>query len=268
MTALPLRKIANYGWIPDHPDHRDRLFNLEEPVLQAHQLPAAVDLTHNMPGIYDQGQLGSCTGNGIARAMEASAIKQGDPAVTPSRLFIYYYERVIEGTVDQDAGAQIRDGIKVVATKGVPPETAWPYDIDKFAVRPTSAAYEQATHDKAVRYQRITLGGAGAPIRSAVASGRPVVFGFSVPAQLEDPDWDPVVDALPVPGPRDEIIGGHCATITGYDYTKHRFPVNVVQIDNSWGPEWGDNGRFYMDAAWFNPHAGLVSDLWVITEVS
>ncbi len=45
-------------------------------------------------------------------------MKLGNKAFTPSRLFIYYNERVIEGTVSTDAGAQVRDGIKSVATLG------------------------------------------------------------------------------------------------------------------------------------------------------
>jgi hypothetical protein len=34
-------------------------------------------------------------------------------------LFVYYNERVIEGTVDEDNGAFIRDGIKSLAKQGV-----------------------------------------------------------------------------------------------------------------------------------------------------
>jgi C1A family cysteine protease len=52
---------------------------------------------------------------------------------TPSRLFIYYNERVMEHTVSQDAGAQIRDGIKSVNHIGACPETDWPYVIANFA---------------------------------------------------------------------------------------------------------------------------------------
>src|SRR5204863_65916 len=89
-------------------------------------LPPSVDLRSECAPIYDQGQLGSCTGNGIAGAIEFDQRKQGTRAFTPSRLFIYYNERVIEGTVKQDAGAQIRDGIKSVGTLGAPPETDWP----------------------------------------------------------------------------------------------------------------------------------------------
>jgi len=58
---------------------------------------------------------------------------------TPSRLFIYYNERVMEHTVSQDAGAQIRDGIKSVNHIGACPETDWPYVIANFAKKLISA---------------------------------------------------------------------------------------------------------------------------------
>jgi C1A family cysteine protease len=70
----------------------------------------------------DQGQLGSCTANGIAGAIEFDQIKQKVGEFVPSRLFIYYNERTVENTVLFDAGAQIRDGIKSVASLGVCPE--------------------------------------------------------------------------------------------------------------------------------------------------
>src|SRR5712671_712702 len=120
MAKITARKIKKYGYIPDLPDHRDRrLAFLSAPI----PLPAVVDLRPKMPPVYDQGQLGSCTGNAIAAAVQFERKKQGmGPDFAPSRLFIYYNERVIEGTVGTDAGAQIRDGIKAVAALGVCPE--------------------------------------------------------------------------------------------------------------------------------------------------
>ena len=44
-----------------------------------------------------------------------------------SRQFLYANERIMEGTLDQDAGAEIRDGAKVLATIRIPPENIWPY---------------------------------------------------------------------------------------------------------------------------------------------
>ena len=52
-------------------------------------LPTSVDLRSECPPVYDQGQLGSCTANGIAGAIEFDQAKQGNKEfLTPSRLFI------------------------------------------------------------------------------------------------------------------------------------------------------------------------------------
>src|SRR5262249_21513787 len=122
------RKIKRYGWVPDFPDHRDHLY--AAPVVNLSALPAKIDLRPHCPPVYDQGQLGSCTGNAIAGAIHFDRVKQHKtPDFVPSRLFIYYNEREMEGTVSSDAGAQIRDGIKSVSERGDCPETQWPYEI-------------------------------------------------------------------------------------------------------------------------------------------
>src|SRR5207245_2823706 len=82
-------------------------------------LPAKVDLRPQCPPVYNQGELGSCTANAIGAAFEFSRLKQKETDFMPSRLFIYYNERVMEGTVDSDSGAQIRDGIKCISKQGV-----------------------------------------------------------------------------------------------------------------------------------------------------
>ena len=269
-TELASRKIKHYGWRPDLPDPRDRIFNLEEPIQREATLPAKADIGAHMPPIYDQGQLGSCTANGIAACLEYDAMRQGEPEVTPSRLFIYYCERAIEGTVSSDSGAQIRDGIKAVHTLGAPPESEWPYsdaDPGPFQNKPPASAYADAVKHEALVYKRIILGGPGAPIRSALAAGYPVVFGFTVPSYFEDGSWDPSTQSLRVPGPNDSFIGGHCVVITGYDFTRTQFPNNAFKVRNSWGPSWGMNGHYWMDWGWFNPGAGLVNDMWTITKV-
>src|SRR5438445_13260812 len=137
--------IGHDGWVPDLPDQRDLVYSAPAPFIMA--LPTAVDLRPQCPPVYDQGQLGSCTGNAIAGAIEFERLKQKLTDFVPSRLFIYYNERVIEGTVRSDSGAQIRDGIKSVASQGVCPETEWPYDITKFEQKPPSKAYADALTD-------------------------------------------------------------------------------------------------------------------------
>src|SRR6202795_3091486 len=142
------RKIARYGWIPGLPDERDHLFAAPPAFLSA--LPPFIDLRAQCPAVYDQGMLGSCTANAIGGAIEFDRLKQSLADFVPSRLFIYYNERLIEGTVDIDSGAMIRDGIKSVASQGVCPEPEWPYDISKFTEKPSAKAYADAESDRAV----------------------------------------------------------------------------------------------------------------------
>ena len=148
------RRNKNYGWIPDLPDHRD--FAYAAPLRVAAALPAKVDLRRKCPPVLNQGDLGSCTANAIGNAHRFEQMRQGVAGdFLPSRLFIYYNERAIEGTIQSDSGAQIRDGIKSVAKKGACPEKMWPYVISKFARQPPAAASKEALKHQALSYMRI-----------------------------------------------------------------------------------------------------------------
>jgi C1A family cysteine protease len=93
-------------------------------------------------------------------------------------LFIYYNERAIEGTISQDSGAMIRDGIKSVAHQGAPHEEIWPYNLAKFRTKPSTRAYSDAARHQALLYQRVTQ--TLPQLKGCLAAGFPFVFGFSV----------------------------------------------------------------------------------------
>jgi C1A family cysteine protease len=257
------RKIAGYGWKRDLPDPRDLTF--KRPIGLG-LLPATVDLEGTMPPVYDQGQLGSCTANAACALLEHQQMAQSEGATPSSRLFVYYEERRLEGSpVDQDTGAEVRTGIKVLVSEGAPTEADWPYDIAKFGVKPPDAAYQAATKREATEYRRVTIGH-GAPMRSALALGLPIAFGFTVPDYFEQ-GWDPASTPLPLPGPGAQFIGGHAVVIVGYDFSlKHKTPV--FKVRNSWGSSWGAKGHFWMDSRWFDPFRGLAADLWVVSKVT
>jgi len=109
------------GWMPDLPDNRDHLYSA--PLAKLRVLPTKADLRRRCPRIYNQGEIGSCTANAIAAAIEFDRKKQKLRDFIPSRLFIYFNERSIEHSIPLDNGAQIRDGIKSVAKQGACPET-------------------------------------------------------------------------------------------------------------------------------------------------
>jgi C1A family cysteine protease len=259
--------VRGYGWRHQLPDARDKLY---APRLTATP-PAEYDLRPTMPPVYDQGQLGSCTGNAIAGAMEYERDRQGLSDFVPSRLFIYYNERALEGTVSNDAGAVIKDGIKVVNREGVCPETLWPYDIAMFAVQPARRCYVAATADRLVQYEAIqTLG----DLKDAISSDLAVVFGFTVYESFESPEVAKT-GIMPMADPKKEsMVGGHAVLAVGYSD-----PNSHVIVRNSWGRSWGDAGYFYMpyqymtgtatnsDSAPVNG-AYLASDFWALEMVS
>src|SRR3979411_1754652 len=175
------REIRRYGWIPDGPDQRDHLYSAPPRYLKA--LPPSTDMRAKCPPVYNQGELGSCTANAIAGAIEFDRMKQKLSDFVPSRLFIYYNERVIEGTVTIDSGAMLRDGIKSVASDGVCPEPEWPYVIENFTTKPPARAYKDAVLDRAVSYQSLVQD--LNQMKGCLASGYPFIFGCTVDERLE-----------------------------------------------------------------------------------
>ena len=248
------RKNARYGWLPDLPDQRDHLYAAPPEILSA--LPTSVDLRVECPAIYDQLQLGSCTANAIAGAIEFDQIKEKLSNVfVPSRLFIYYNERVIEGTVSVDNGAQIRDGIKSVATTGYCPEADWPYDPTEFAAAPPQTAFTDASQHKVVAYQRLARN--INQMKGCLASGYPFVFGFSVYDSFETPEVAKSGHA-PMPSPGETLIGGHAVVAVGFEDSNSWFLAR-----NSWGTDWGMSGYFTLPYTYLTQR-GLASDFWTI----
>ncbi len=255
---MPLthRKVQKYGWTPDLPDHRDFLYAAPTPFQQ--NFPDKVDLTDQCPPVYDQGQLGSCTANAIAGAIEFDQMKQKLDKFIPSRLFIYYNERDIEGTVNSDAGAQIRDGIKSVGNLGVCPEPEWPYDITKYSQKPSDTCYSDATKHTVKLYQRLVqeLG----TMKGCLASGFPFVFGFTVYESFESQEVAKT-GILPMPKSKEGVVGGHAVLAVGYDDNAEQFIVR-----NSWGDGWGLKGYFRMPYGYISQHR-LASDFWTVRTV-
>lgn len=248
--------LGHYGWMPDVPDQRDLVFA----AARVAALPPSIDLRPGCPPVYDQGQLGSCTANAIAAAIQFEQIRQKEPKpFAPSRLFIYYNERVMEHTVGQDAGAQIRDGIKSVNHIGACPETDWPYVIANFTRKPPTRAFKDAPLGKAVSYQRVvqTLD----QMKGCLAAGFPIALGISVYESFESQQVAKS-GVVPMPAPSEKLLGGHAILAVGYNDARQRFIMR-----NSWGTSWGMQGYFTIPYAYLTD-SNLCDDLWTIRMVA
>jgi C1A family cysteine protease len=249
---VPIQRT--YGWVPDLPDHRDHLYAAAPAILA--QLPVSKDLRPGCPPVYDQGQLSSCTANAIAGAIEFDQIKQGVKVFVPSRLFIYYNERDMEGDAGSDSGAAIRDGVKSIGSQGVCAETEWPYDETKVADKPSAQCYAAAAECEAISYQRLASKNLN-QLKGCIASGCPFVFGFTVYDAFET-DEVARTGELSIPGPEEQTQGGHAVLAVGCDDATQRFTVR-----NSWGEDWGLKGYFTMPYAYLT-NSNLADDFWAV----
>ena len=213
-----------------------------------------IDLRPTCSPVENQGNLGSCTGNALAGAIEFLERKDNVPFVDASRLFIYYNERALEGTVKSDAGAMIRDGIKTLKKQGVCSEIRWPYIISKFAVKPSAACYKEALKRQITSYHRIlTLD----EMRTCLAEGFPFVFGFTVYESFESQEVART-GIVQMPQPNERSLGGHAVLAVGYDDEQKRFIVR-----NSWGTDWGQKGYFTIPYEYLS-NRNLADDFWTI----
>ena len=223
-------------------------------------LPEVVDLRSKCGPILDQGNLGACTAFALAGIV--SFIKP--TLIRPSELFIYYNERVIENTVNQDAGATLTDGIASLKKYGVCEKSLWPYNINKFAVKPNSNCYIQAAKNKALTV--INIKNTMNDMKNCLANRIPFVVGIPVYNSFESYAVAKT-GLVPMPSPpSDKLLGYHAVVCVGFDDTRKYWIMR-----NSWGTSWGERGYFYL------PYAYLTTDtsdkingfdLWAVTKMN
>jgi len=216
--------------------------------------PSTVDLRSRFKPCYDQGNLGSCTAQALCAAYQFLT-----PSMMASRLFIYYNERMIEGTTRQDAGAYIHDGIDALKKYGVCQESMWPYIISKFATKPPANCYTSALAHKIVKYFNVKQ--TMSDMKGYLQAGYPFIVGILVYSSFVS-NQASSTGMIPMPpvNKKDYILGGHCVLVCGYSDT---LGGGVWICRNSWGTNWGDHGYFYLPYPYLT-NTNLNSDNWCI----
>lgn len=255
--GVPMSRF-NLNYVFEPKDVRDRKFKtlFKETELEV-ELPEHVDLSSNggWGDILDQGDLGSCVSNSVATCIRYVRKKDKMTVYDPSRLFIYYFGRLIENfPISEDTGLYIRSGYKSVAQYSVCSEKNWPYTPQRFGIKPSQYALDAAKQHKTFQY--LSLDGDLQQLRKCLADGYPISFGFTV---FESFMSIQVARTGVVPIPKykmEEEYGGHAVTLVGYDDSSKRF-----KVANSWGSSWGDNGFCYMPYD-FILNDNYASDFW------
>ena len=244
-----MRSYYKSGWLPDIPDRRDFLYSAIRPVIR---LPKKVDLSSFCSRVEDQGGLGSCTAQALAGNLEFLDKKTDGAYTDVSRLFVYYNERLLMGSVEYDSGASLRVGIKTLSNHGACGETLWPYVIARFARKPAAKCYTEAKSHRVVSYHRIS--GLNEML-ACLAEGYPFVLGFTVYESFQAASVART-GVVAMPGKGEKTLGGHAVMAVGYDRTAGRFLVR-----NSWGGKWGKKGYGTMPFEYLETSA---ADFWTI----
>lgn len=247
----PLAIGRKYGWVPELPTARKKFFTPRKAATGA----IIADLRPQMPPVYDQGQIGSCVANATAGAYDHRRGVEGLPFLFPSRLFIYANARLAEGTpLNQDDGCCICDAVQSVATQGVCPESEWPYVESQFSVTPPAQCYQDALQDLVLEKQAVDV----ADIPATLAQGQAVIGGLTLYESFES---DSVAQSgiVPMPGPTEQIVGGHGVVVVGCDTAQ-----GILIWRNSWSAQWGQKGYFVTPLAF---PADYGSDFWTLVRV-
>jgi C1A family cysteine protease len=156
----------------------------------------------------------------------------------------------------------VRDGVKSIATLGVDVESRWPYDVALFTQEPPLVIMEEALTNKITTYSRLNK---ASEFKSCLAAGRPFVVGIKVYESFES-DVVAKTGMVPVPTAHEQLLGGHCVCVIGYDSNKDGKFQYLVQ--NSWGSSWGDPenpGCFWIPAAYLES-SKYSSDAWTLSK--
>ncbi len=237
------------GWLQDTLDVRDIVYQVEDPNIE---LPATVDLSPQMPEVYNQMTAGSCVACALAASFEYAKIKKGKK-FEPSILFIYYNARKAIAMEAKDSGCRPRDAIKAIAKEGVCNTLLWNYDLAKVTEKPVEACYNTALSNQVVEYGRIPRDLLS--MKASLSNGYP----FSCALMVFDSFYEtPASGVVELPAETEAFRGGHAVLCVGYDDRSQRFLMR-----NSWGKDWGNNGYFTLPYDYLM-QAGLSEDFWSI----
>lgn len=259
--------MMKFGWKRDLPDERDYKYSLHPEYFFRKPLPSKIDLREKLSPVEDQGSLGSCVAQATCGALEfleldviennlAGPESFGSQFQDISRLFIYYNARVLDGTIDEDAGTQLRSAVMAIRKQGICRELLWPYAPSKVFCKPTVEAYGEAEAHKVLSGYRLDNSRIY-DLKQCLAHGYPFIFGSTLYESFMDQDTARTgVVSLPIQ--EESVVGGHAMCCVGYQDSAEAFIVR-----NSWGSKWGDKGYCYIPYAYLT-NVNLSSDFWTL----
>jgi len=222
------------------------------PILNAkikiYKLPNIVDLRDKINTIFNEEELHSSPVNALC-----SSFAINNPSFNPSRLFIYYNE-YLKNNKD-NTKHMLSTCIDTCKKYGICSEYSCPFDINKVNQVPSVNAYNSAKYKviNAVNIVPTTMN-----LKSCINNNQSFVTGIAIYESFES---DIVKNTGYVPLPKidtEKLLGAHACVCVGFNDIK-----NVWIMLNSFGPNWGDNGYFYLPYSYLL-NDKLTGDIWKV----
>ena len=248
------------GWVRDTAKFNNTyIFTPLDPNSPDNQLPSSVSLRQYAPTPQNQGEQGSCTGwssSYAARTILESVASGADPNKNPfSPAYIFNQEHG-----NNCNGAVMYDVLTRLTHEGTLPISEFPYDERSCDRSPNNRQKEEARSYRILGFNRLTNGQNFnidlTAMKQNIAKGAPVIIGMPVGGSLmqlarseNNGLWQPTnrdYNALEDFRNGDynrSGLGGHAICVMGYDDNKFG---GAVEIQNSWGKDFGDGGFFWM----------------------
>lgn len=239
-------------------DVRDKKFHIIYNLIIDDKLPNKLNLRNliQLP-VLSQGKLGSCTANATSNAILFFLKRSKKKEFQPSRLYIYYFSRLLENSIEIDAGCEIRNVMKAVANYGACEEDLLPYNIERFKECPDDFCIKKGKL-QIKNFKYLSVGQDLNIVKNCIFQGYPIILGIEL---YESSEYDDILKSGIIPLPdinNEKYIGGHCVLLVGYDDMSEMFCFL-----NSWGDDVGDGGYFYIAYDYLLDNK-LATDFWTI----
>lgn len=237
-------------------------------------LPEFVDLSYWCSPVEDQGSLNSCVAQAGVAMVEYFAKRTFEQHEDLSSRFLYKVARNLMHR-QGDTGASLRETMRAMVLFGIPPEEHWPYTDsgDAYDDEPDQFCYAYAQNYQTIKYCRLDYPGISkwallAQVKAVLVAGLPCMFGFTLYQSIHD-NLNVQLGQIPLPGSKDEMVGGHAVVAVGYDDRRivesadgSMKSQGALLIRNSWGAHWGQGGYGWLPYDYVI--SGLTADWWTL----
>jgi len=219
------------------------------PASLAEDIPSAYSIKDRMPYVYKQ-IYGSCTANAVLACDHYYCHTNKHH---PSATFTYHQARVLDGCGKsrRDDGSSVESALQAVRKYGVCKDSVWSNN-KPFYKTPSKEAYADGLkgHELSKYYRLKSL----TQLKKALAKDYPVACAVNWQFRsISGVTW---ILTPPYEEDLDEW-SGHAIVIVGYDDE-----TRLVEMRNSWGSQWGNNGYAYIDydtfkkiVSWYDTYA-------------